>query len=140
MLGVFYCSEKGQAIAYPQDGTGRLSGKPERNAVPTKGDTMGMARAGNRFPIPATRQSIFSVHTAVHSKGTAEFFYSTHFYLFPNKNTKKYIAFITGVSGTLSVRFFCALKRGHQPPLRSRAPPSSLENCLTKFQDWRKSE
>ena len=25
MLGVFYCSEKGQAIAYPQDGTGRLS-------------------------------------------------------------------------------------------------------------------
>ena len=42
----FYCSEKGQAIAYPSDGAGRLPGKPERNAVPRKGDTMGMARAG----------------------------------------------------------------------------------------------
>ena len=86
MLGVFYCSEKGQAIAYPQDGTGRLSGKPERNAVPTKGDTMGMARAGNRFPIPATRQSIFSVHTAVHYKGTAATVYSDGRVVFTFRN------------------------------------------------------
>lgn len=31
------------------------AGKPEQNAVPTKGDSMGMARAGNPLPIPATR-------------------------------------------------------------------------------------
>lgn len=104
-------------------GTGRLSGRPERNAVPMKGDTMGMARAGNRIPIPATRQYIFSVHTAVHSKGTAAFFYSTHFYLFPNKNIKRYIVFTSGVPDTLPVRFFCVLKCRHQPPFRGRAPP-----------------
>ena len=122
MLGVFYCSEKGQAITYPRDGAGRLPGKPERNAVPRKGDTMGMARAGNWLPIPTARHHIFSVHTAA-SRGTAEFFYSTHFYLFPNKNTKRHIVFITGVPDTLSVRFFCALKRGHRPLFRGRAPP-----------------
>ena len=122
MLGVFYCSEKGQAIAYLRDGAGRLPGKPERNAVPRKGDTMGMARAGDSSPIPAARQSIFSLHTAA-SRGIAVFFYSTHFYLFPNKNTKRHIVFITGVPDTLPVCFFCALKCGHQPPFRSRAPP-----------------
>ena len=101
-------------------GAGRLPGKPERNAVPTKGDTMGMARAGDRFPIPATRQSNFSVHTAVPSKGTADFIYSTYFCLFPNKNTKEYSIFIMGVPDIVRVRFFCALKR---QPYRSRAPP-----------------
>ena len=78
-------------------GAGRLPGKPERNAVPTKGDTMGMARAGDRFPIPATRQTNFSVHTAVPSKGAAGFFYSTHFYFIPRHISKEYIIFITGV-------------------------------------------
>ena len=77
-----YCGTALQGLT--MGGTGRLSGKPERNAVPTKGDTMGMSRAGNRFPILATRQYIFSVHTVVHSKGIAAFFSSTHFYLFPN--------------------------------------------------------
>lgn len=139
MLGVFYCSEKGQAIAYPQDGTGRLPGKPERNAVPRKGDTMGMARAGSWLPIPTARHHIFSLHTAA-SRGTAEFFYSTHFYLFPNENTKNHIVFITGAPGTLTARFFCALGCGHRPPFRGRAPPSGLGSCLTKFQDWRESE
>ena len=139
--GVFCCSRKGQAIL--REGSGgrhrQAPGKPERNAVPRKGDTMGMARAGNWLPIPTARHHIFSVHTAA-SRGTAEFFYSTHFYLFPNKNTKRHLVFITGVPDTLPVRFFCVLKRRHQPPYRSRAPPSSLENCLTKFQDWRESE
>lgn len=87
-------------------GTGRLSGRPEQNAVPMKGDTMGMVRAGNRFPIPATRQYRFSVHTAVHSKGTAVFFYSTYFCLFPKQNTKRHIIFMTGVPARRQVRFF----------------------------------
>ena len=105
--GVFCCSRKGQAI--PRDGSGgrhrQAPGKPERNAVPRKGDTMGMARAGNWLPIPTARHHIFSVHTAA-SRGTAEFFYSTHFYLFPNKNTKRHLVLITGVPDTLPVRFF----------------------------------
>lgn len=108
---------------FTMGGTGRLSGKPERNVVPMKGDTMGMARAGNRFPIPATRQYIFSVHTAVHSKGAAAFFYSTYFYLFPKQNSKKHIAFMTSVPAMRQVRFFCALKSWCRPPFRSRAPP-----------------
>ncbi len=91
---------------FPMGGTGSLTGEPERNAVPRKGDTMGMARAGNWLPIPTVRHHIISVHTAA-SRGTAEFFYSTHFYLFPNKNTKRHLVFITGVPDTLSVRFFC---------------------------------
>lgn len=49
-----------------------------------------MARAGNQIPGPAAEHHIFSVHTAVPSKGTADFFYSTYFCLFPNKNTKEY--------------------------------------------------
>jgi len=61
-----------------------------RNAVPRKGDTMGMAQAGDGFPTPATRQHIFSVHTVVHLKGAAAFFYSTYFYFFPNYATKEY--------------------------------------------------
>lgn len=101
-------------------GAGRLPGKPEQNAVPTKGDTMGMARAGDRFPVPAAEHHIFFVHTAVPSKGTADFFYSTHFCSFPNKNTKEYSIFIMGVPAIVRVRFFCALKR---QPYRSRAPP-----------------
>lgn len=101
-------------------GTGRLPGKPEQNVVPMKGDTMGMARAGDRFPIPAIRQSAFFVHTAVPSKGAAGFFYSTHFYLFLKHITKEYMIFITGVPAIVWVRFFCAKR---QLLYRSRAPP-----------------
>ena len=36
---------------------------------PTKGDTMGMARAGNRLPAFVIKHNIFSVYTAVPSKG-----------------------------------------------------------------------
>jgi len=130
---------RGTALqGFPTGGAGRLPGKPERNAVPRKGDTMGMARAGNWLPIPTARHHIFSVHTAA-SRGTAEFFYSTHFYLFPNKNTKRHLVLITGVPDALPVRFFCVLKRRHQPPYRARAPPLRSWNCLTKFQDWRES-
>lgn len=101
-------------------GAGGLPGKPEQNAVPTKGDSMSMARAGNPFPIPATRQFIFSVHTAVLSKGAAGFFYSTHFYHFPIQITKWHNDFMAGVPGIFQARFFCALVR---PPYRVRAPP-----------------
>ena len=104
-------------------GAGRLPGKPERNAVPTKGDTMGMARAGDRLPIPATRQSDFSVHTAVPHKGAAGFFYSTHFYLFPKQITKKYIVFTKGAPGIFQVRLFCVFGCWHFPPFRGRALP-----------------
>lgn len=114
----------------PGDGSKGLSngrrrqapGRPERNAVPRKGDAMGMARAGNWLPILVTRHHIFSVHTT-DSRGTAVFFYSTYFCLFPKHNTKRHIIFIAGVPGTLSVRFFCAQECGHQPPFRGRAPP-----------------
>ncbi len=74
MLGVFYCSEKGQAITCLRDSAGRLPGKPEQNAVPMKGDTMAIAWAGNGFPPPADKHHILSVHTAVPSKGAAGFF------------------------------------------------------------------
>ena len=74
MLGVFYCSEKGQAIAYSRDGTGRLPGKQERNAVPRKGDTMGMARAGSWLPIPNARHHIFSFYTYRNLKGDCGIF------------------------------------------------------------------
>ena len=89
MLGVFYVQRKDMPSdgtvckTFPTGGAGRLPGKPEQNAVPTKGDTMGMARAGNGSPPPATGHHIFSVHTAVLFKGAAGFFYSTHFYHFP---------------------------------------------------------
>ena len=94
MRGVFYCSEKGQVIAYSRDGAGRLPGKPERNAVPTKGDTMGMARAGSKFPAFVIKHNIFSVHIAVPSKGIAAFFYSTYLYFFPSKPQKNASGFI----------------------------------------------
>lgn len=126
--GVFCCSRKGQAIprevleGFPAGGTGRLRGSRNKMLSPGKGDSMGMSRAGNRLPILTARHHIFSVHTAA-SRGTAEFFYSTHSYLFPNENTKKYIVFIMGAPDTLPVRFFCALRCGHKPPFRGRAPP-----------------
>lgn len=101
-------------------GAGRLPGKPEQNAVSTKGDNMAMARAGNGFPPPATRHHIFSVHTAVPSKGAAGFFYSTYFYFIPRHITKEYIIFITGVPAIVQVRFFCTKKC---LLYRSRAPP-----------------
>ncbi len=117
--GVFCCSEKGQAIrrngprrVLPPDDAGRLPGKPEQNAVPTKGDIMAIPRAGNGFPASADEHHIFSVHTAVPSKGAAGFFYSTHFYLIPGHITKGYVVF-----GGL--------------PFRGRAPPSCSRNCLT---------
>ena len=52
----------------------RAPGKPEQNVVPKKGGIMSMARAGDRFPVPVAEHHIFSVHTAVPSKGTADFF------------------------------------------------------------------
>ena len=89
---------RGTALqGFPTGGAGRLPGKPERNAVPTKGDIMAIARAGNRFPASAHEYHILSVHTAVPSKGTAGFFYSTHFYFIPRHITKEYMIFITGV-------------------------------------------
>ncbi len=69
--------------ASPPDDAGRLPGKPEQNAVSTKGDIMAIARAGNGFPPLADKHHILSVHTAVPSKGAAGFFYSTRFYLIP---------------------------------------------------------
>jgi len=81
---------------------------------------MAIARAGNRFPASAHEYHILSVHTAVPSKGTAGFFYSTHFYFIPRHITKEYMIFITGVPGIFQARFFCALVR---PPYRVRAPP-----------------
>ena len=126
MLGVFYVQRKDMPSdgtvckTFPTGGAGRLPGKPEQNAVPTKGDTMGMEQAGNGFPPPTTGHHIFSVHTAVPSKGAAGFFYSTHFYFIPRHITKEYMIFITGVPGIFQVRFFCALVR---PPYRVRAPP-----------------
>lgn len=108
---------------FPMGGTGRLPGKPEQNVVPTKGDTMDMVRAGNGFPPPATRHHIFSVHTAVPSKGAAGFFYSTHFYFISRHITKEYIIFITGVPAIVRVRFFgakkCLLYRSRAPPFQS---------------------
>ena len=104
----------------PPDDAGRLPGKPEQNAVPTKGDIMAIARAGNGFPPPADKHHILSVHTAVPSKGAAGFFYSTHFYLIPGHITKEYMIFITGVPAIVRVRFFCALVCA---PYRTRAPP-----------------
>ena len=104
----------------PPDDAGRLPGKPEQNAVPTKGDIMAIARAGNGFPPPADKHHILYVHTAVPSKGAAGFFYSTYFYFIPRHITKEYMIFITVVPGIFQVRFFCALVR---PPYRVRAPP-----------------
>ena len=107
----------------PPDDAGRLPGKPEQNAVPTKGDIMAIARAGNGFPPPADKHHILYVHTAVPSKGAAGFFYSTHFYFIPRHITKEYIIFITGVPAIVRVRFFCAKKcllyRSRAPPLQS---------------------
>ncbi len=115
---------KGQAI--PRDGSGgrhrQAPGKPEQNAVPRKGDTMGMARAGDWHPTPAAKHHIFSVHTAAFM-GTAAFFYSTYFYLFPKQITKRHIVLIKGVPKVLWVRFFCASRCGHFPPFRGRSPP-----------------
>ena len=129
MLGVFYVQRKDMPSdgtvckTFPTGGAGRLPGKPEQNAVPTKGDTMGMARAGNGFPPPATGHHIFSVHTAVLFKGAAGFFYSTHFYFIPRHITKEYIIFITGVPAIVRVRFFgtkkCLLYRSRAPPFQS---------------------
>lgn len=86
------------------EGTGGLSGRPEQNAVPRKGDNMALARAGKGFQPPA--YYIFIVHTAAFSKWAAAFFPSTHFCQFPNQITKEYIIFITGVPAILRVRFF----------------------------------
>ncbi len=72
----------------------------------------GMARAGSWLPAPMTRYHIFSVYTAV-SRRTAEFFYSTHFYLFSQQITKGYNVFMTGAPGILRVRFFCAFGCRH---------------------------
>ena len=129
MLGVFYVQRKDMPSdgtvckTFPTGGAGRLPGKPEQNAVPTKGDTMGMARAGNGFPPPATGHHIFSVHTAVLFKGAAGFFYSTHFYFIPRHITQEYIIFITGVPAIVRVRFFgakkCLLYRSRAPPFQS---------------------
>ena len=104
----------------PQDGTGRLPGKPEQNAVPTKGDIMAIARAGNGLPASADKHHILSVHTAASFKGAAGFFYSTHFYFIPGHITKEYMVFIMGVPAIVRVRFFCVLVYA---PYRVRAPP-----------------
>ena len=114
MLGVFYVQRKDMPSdgmvckTFPTGGTGRQPGKPEQNAVPTKGDTMGMARAGNGFPSSAIGHHIFSVHTAVLFKGAAGFFYSTHFYHFPIQVAKRHNDFMADALGIVQVRFFCA--------------------------------
>ena len=105
---------------FPEEGAGRLPGKPERNAVPRKGDSVAVARAGDGFQPPAY---IFIVHTAAPIKGAAAFFSSTHFCQFPNQITKGYIIFITGAPAILRVRLFFALSYAYFPPFRGRAPP-----------------
>lgn len=115
------CSGKGQAV--------RLQGKPERNAVPRKGDNMAMKRAGTRFTPAASRHHIFSVHTAAFFKGAAAPFYPTYFCLFQQQITKEYSTLISGAPDIFTVRFFCALKGVCLPLPGARAPPSGLETA-----------
>lgn len=128
MLGVFYCSKKGHAIrrdslqGFPNGRRRQAAGEAGTKCCPQKRGYHGHGTSGELAPDTHCQTSYFFLHTAA-SRGTAEFFYSTHFYLFPNKNTKRHMVFITGVPDTLPVRFFCALKRGHRPPFRDRAPP-----------------
>lgn len=113
---------------FSMGGAGRLPGKPERNAVPREGEAMGNRRAGNGLPPLREKHHIHSIHTAVPSKGTAVFFYSTHFYLFPGQATKEYIIFTSGIPAVRRVCFLCALTAGRLRAYRGRAPPSGLES------------
>lgn len=83
-----------------------FSGKPDRYDVPRKGDTIGVARAGNRYPVSKSKHHIFSIHTAAPYNEAADFFYSTYFCLIPNKATKEYGIFIMGVPAIVWARFF----------------------------------
>lgn len=72
-------------------------GKPERNAVPRKGDVMGMARAGNRKTALSFKHYIFFVHTAAPFKGAADFFYSTYYRFLLNKNALGALELFDGI-------------------------------------------
>ena len=108
---------------FQAEGTGRLPGRPEQNAVPTKGDNMCMSRAGTGLPVLAVQHHILSVHTAASSKGAAALFCSTHFYQILNQITKEYSIFITGVPAILRVRLFFVHGYLYFLPFRCRAPP-----------------
>ena len=142
MLGVFYCSEKGQAILRNSParlsgrGAGRLPGKPEQNAVPRKGDNMALARAGKGFQPPAY---IFIVHTAAPIKGAAAFFSSTYFCQFPDQITKGYIFLLRAHLPFCGCAFFSRSVTHIFRHSGVARHPSSPENCFSKFQDWRET-
>lgn len=80
MLGVFYVQRKDMPSdgivckTFPTGGAGRLPGKPEQNAVPTKGDTMGR----ERIPATSNRTSyFFSTYRSPFQGGCGLFLFDT---------------------------------------------------------------
>ena len=118
----------------PPDDAGRLPGKPEQNAVPTKGDIMAIARAGNGFPPPADKHHILYVHTAVPSKGAAGFFLFDTFLFYSQTYYKRIHDFHYGRTWDFSGALFLRLSAPALQGARAAAPVLKLFNQISRLE------
>lgn len=145
MLGVFYCSEKGQAT--PRNGSAGLSHGRRRQAAgeagtkccPQERGYHGHGTSGELAPDTHGQTSYFFCTYRGLQGDCGIFLFDTFLSLFPT-DYKRIQCFYDrrtwNSSGALFLRFWLQASAAVQGP----CAPSGLENCLTKFQDWRKSE
>ncbi len=126
MLGVFYCSEKGQAVrrngpaGLPRRMTPAGCREAGTKCCPHERGHYGHCTGWKRTSGIREQTSYFICTYRSSFQGGCGLFYSTHFYFIPRHITKEYMIFITGVPAIVRVRFFCALMH---PPYRGRGPP-----------------
>ena len=117
MSGVFYCSEKGQAIRRngPAGWHRQAAGEAGTKCCPHERGHYGHYTGRERIPDTRRQTSYFSVHTAVPSKGGCGLFLFDTFLFYPRTYYKRIHGFHYGrachCAGALFLRFgVCALQ------------------------------
>ena len=144
MLGVFYCSEKGQAVR--RNGP---AGLPRRMAPagcrgsrnemlsPRKGTLWPLHGLETDFRHPRTNIIFFLYIPQFLPRGLRAFFIRHISILFPDILQKNTLFSLRACLPLCGCAFLAQRNACFIGAVRRH---SGLENCLTKFQDWRESE
>ena len=147
MLGVFYCSEKGQAT--PRNGPAGLSNGRRRRAAGEAGTKC--CPQGKGTPWAWHEQGTYSRYLRPDNicflyipqsipRGLRHFLIRHISIFFPNGLQKDTLFLLRAYRTLCRCAFFAPWNAGIGCRSGAVRRPSGLENCLTKFQDWRKSE
>ena len=147
MLGVFYCSEKGQAIlrnslyrAFKRKAPAGCRGGRNRMLSPRKGTTCACQGPGLDFRYSQFNIIFYLYIPQLLLKGLRHFFVRRISIKFLIKLQKNTVFSLRACLPFCGCAFFSCTVTYIFCHLGAVRRPSSPENCFSKFQDWRKTE